>query len=127
MPSAFRTVVFLALFGTGSTLFGCWPYGCYWGSPYLGTTCLNDDVPYFAAHPPVYYSHVVARPYGWSPFPYPLDSLWLTREPAPQPKLIVNRFVPQAASPQVSASQSRSPLRIVNPFVQQSNGVVSSK
>ena len=31
---------------------------------------LNRQVPYFAAHPPVYYSYPVARTYGYSPFAY---------------------------------------------------------
>jgi hypothetical protein len=31
---------------------------------------LDRSLPYYAAHPPVYYSHVVARPYGYSPFAY---------------------------------------------------------
>ena len=32
---------------------------------------LDYNVPYFAAHPPVYYSYPVPRTYGYSPFAYP--------------------------------------------------------
>ncbi len=28
------------------------------------------NLPYYAAHPPVYYSHIVPRPYGYSPHAY---------------------------------------------------------
>ncbi len=31
----------------------------------------NDQPPYFAQYPPVYYSHIVARPYGISPYAAP--------------------------------------------------------
>jgi hypothetical protein len=38
----------------------------YWPGSYSG-----EYVPYFAKHPPVYYSYVVRRPYGLSPYPWP--------------------------------------------------------
>ena len=41
-------------------------YGYAW--PFLGIG--DRDIPYYAAHPPVYYSHIVARPYGYSPYAY---------------------------------------------------------
>lgn len=43
-----------------------YPYYC--GFPILRGE--DRDIPYYAAHPPVYYSHIVARPYGYSPYPY---------------------------------------------------------
>jgi len=49
---------------------GFGPYGGYWfGAPY--TFYQHEDVPYFALHPPVYYSLPVPRTYGYSPFAYP--------------------------------------------------------
>ncbi|MHC4401882.1 MAG: hypothetical protein ACYTG0_19595 [Planctomycetota bacterium] len=40
----------------------------YWVAP--RAHAWDRDVPYYAAHPPVYYSHIVARPYGYSPHAY---------------------------------------------------------
>ncbi|MFH1918860.1 MAG: hypothetical protein ABIP48_03090 [Planctomycetota bacterium] len=46
------------------------PYGSayYYHSGYLHSP--DRGIPYFAAHPPVYYSHIVPRPYGYSPYAY---------------------------------------------------------
>lgn len=41
----------------------------YFGSPY--STGRIPTPPYFAIHPPVYYSVPVARTYGYSPYAYP--------------------------------------------------------
>ncbi len=54
-------------------------------------------VPYFAAHPPVYYSTPVPRTYGYSPFAYTPD----TRTPdvvgnCPQPVEILNPYAPSS-------------------------------
>ena len=51
--------------------FGYWGYG--WVDGYgQGHVTGHDTIPYFAAHPPVYYSHeIVRRPVGPSPFAYP--------------------------------------------------------
>jgi hypothetical protein len=55
---------------------GAWPYGsaCYLYHYYPQVLPAAQsglrDVPYYAAHPPVYYSHIVARPYGYSPQAY---------------------------------------------------------
>ena len=52
------------------------PYG-YWGYGFVdgygqGRVTADDNVPYFSAHPPVYYSYeMVTRPMGPSPFAYP--------------------------------------------------------
>ena len=39
--------------------------------PGFGPTPRVDDIPYFAKFPPVYYSGIVKRPYGISPFAAP--------------------------------------------------------
>ena len=51
----------------GGCGFGGYGYG--YGIPY--NVYGQDSIPYFALYPPVYYSHPVARPYGFSPFAYP--------------------------------------------------------
>jgi hypothetical protein len=49
-----------------------WHYGLGYHYPYLlpRTRLADQHLPYFAAHPPVYYSHIVSRPYGYSPYAY---------------------------------------------------------
>ncbi|HEV7282128.1 MAG TPA: hypothetical protein VGN57_18135 [Pirellulaceae bacterium] len=63
---------------TASAQGPCGPFAGYGGYlPYgglYGGDCQMqafDRVPYFALNPPVYYSHPVARPYGYSPFALP--------------------------------------------------------
>ncbi len=52
------------------------PYGC-WGGWVDGygqgrVVSYNDNIPYFSAHPPVYYSlEIIPRAMGPSPFAYP--------------------------------------------------------
>jgi hypothetical protein len=65
-----------------------WPYGLghypYSIYPYYAPIPLRADqpIPYYAVHPPVYYSHIVPRPYGYSPYAYvpgivtPQSELW---------------------------------------------------
>lgn len=47
----------------------------YWYSYYPGlygrhSSAVQRGIPHFAAFPPVYYSHIVPRPYGYSPYAY---------------------------------------------------------
>src|SRR5437870_3480881 len=51
-------------FGCGGVP-GCYPFYAQYG---------HEHIPYFALHPPVYYSEPVARTYGYSPFAYPFGS-----------------------------------------------------
>jgi hypothetical protein len=77
----FAAVVFVLVLGlnTSAQAQCVTPYGSagfpnpgwlgYYGSPYsLGQIPVP---PYFALHPPVYYSMPVARTYGYSPYAYP--------------------------------------------------------
>ncbi len=75
----------LGAFGLGS--FDGWGfYGCDIGG--------NDErIPFYALHPPVYYSHIVARSYGWTPFAYTPDAIILPLEDGGS-KEIINPFVP---------------------------------
>jgi hypothetical protein len=54
------------------------PANGYWGYGWVNAygqgqvVTYNDNIPYFSAHPPVYYSlDIVRRPMGPSPFAYP--------------------------------------------------------
>jgi hypothetical protein len=117
-----------------------WPLGSFgYGSYYApGMYAADTRVPYFALHPPVYYSYPVPRPYGYSPWAYPG---WV---PTPhvealEPQTLVNPYyldapgsgapsssptpaAPTQATPlglhkQVSnrSAAPAKPLRIVNP------------
>lgn len=55
--------------GYGGGYGGFLPYGGGYNSAWQMQSF--DRVPYFALHPPVYYSYPVARPYGYSPFALP--------------------------------------------------------
>jgi hypothetical protein len=82
-----------------------------WGLPYAQLYDV-DYIPYFAKHPPVYYSRPVARTYGYSPWAYPPTVM--------TPELmVVNPYVPQSTRTGARADQvSKGPKTIVNPFVE---------
>lgn len=79
--------------------------------------------PYFALHPPVYYSAPVARSYGYSPFAYPGSVR--TPDVAPQAQVIEN---PHAAPAKMDSEQPKvdmnltvkstpkPPAEVLNPF-----------
>jgi hypothetical protein len=96
---------------------------------------LLNNVPYFALHPPVYYSYPVPRTYGYSPFAY---GPWvMTPEAAPEvkPLTIFNPYVPNAEKASTSEASDRSaavspqpqPLVIINPYVAPSRAVAVSQ
>jgi hypothetical protein len=108
--------------------------GCYggggwgYGMGYLYNS-LDYNVPYFAAHPPVYYSYPVPRTYGYSPFAYPPYTMTPDVEisAAAKPVEVINPYVPSSQQEQAKADQSADaapkanrqpePLVIINPFV----------
>ena len=102
---------------------GCGGYG--WGGYGWLYNSLEYNVPYFAAHPPVYYSYPVPRTYGFSPFAYPPNVMTPEVAGAAQPLEIVNPYVPstqqkaaEKPADQTAATRSRpEPLVILNPFV----------
>jgi hypothetical protein len=87
---------------------------------------LYNNLPYFALHPPVYYSYPVPRPYGYSPFAYPPGVMTPEMVGAIQPLEIINPHVESTeAKPTNSTKPDRSaatsarvqPLVVINPFV----------
>jgi hypothetical protein len=97
---------------------------------------LYNNLPYFALHPPVYYSEPVPRTYGYSPFAYPPGVMTPEIACAPQPVTINNPYAP-ATAPSVApagANTDRSaatrpqiePLVVLNPYVTQSGSVAQS-
>lgn len=77
---------------------GGWPYNFQSGI-YGRTNAYN--LPYFSLHPPVYYSHVVPRPYGFSPFAAPPGMVPAEMQVMASPKMIENpHFKPDDKKPE---------------------------
>jgi hypothetical protein len=101
--------------------YGYWDIGRLYG-------VLADNVPYYAAFPPVYYSYPVPRTYGYSPFAYP-PGVMTPEVEFVEPLAIDNPYfsgateaesaeAAEAAVDQTTAAPaSAGPLEIVNPYV----------
>lgn len=96
---------------------------------------LYNNLPYFALHPPVYYSQPVPRTYGYSPFAYPPGVMTPDVVEDNKPVTINNPYVPStkptAAAPSTDRSATTAPanpepLVIVNPFVTPNREVAKS-
>jgi hypothetical protein len=102
---------------------------CDFYSPWAYNGCYSlETVPYFALHPPVYYSRPIARTYGDSPFPYPPGLTALqSSSPILQPLVVKNVYCEESADQDMQQSQTHVPLRIRNPFVNQTDDAAMSK
>ena len=109
-------------------------HGVYSGLPYHGFGYSGSLYglgripvpPYYALHPPVYYSHqIIRRPYGDSPFAY------RSRRPAPRPapRVVLNQFVPQAQDSSVEQAEKTvaSPKLIRNPYYKAEVGLATAE
>ncbi|HTN74439.1 MAG TPA: hypothetical protein VL096_04300 [Pirellulaceae bacterium] len=102
----------------GGGIGNCWfgnlnAYGAsgnLYGSGYLFTP------PYFAVHPPVYYSHQYYRPYGWTPFAQPGYSSPLATARNVR-SVVLNPYVPAPAKAEEKPADNtaRSEM-IMNPY-----------
>jgi hypothetical protein len=116
-------------------------YGGYGGCGDYGLGYLYDilreEVPHFAAFPPVYYSEPVPRTYGYSPFAYPPGVMTPEIACPTQPLTINNPYAP-ATKPVVSpadpnpdrsaeAVPTAEPLVILNPYVAQQASVAQNE
>lgn len=107
--------------------FGAVGYGSFGqlGSPYaLGRIPVP---PYFALHPPVYYSQPVARTYGYSPFAYPGSVRTPEVVSAPTAKVITNPHVTPTKGEKKKVDLNLAQLEILNPYVTQATKMVSVK
>jgi hypothetical protein len=100
-------------------------YGCGYDYGYLYNS-LDYNVPYFAAHPPVYYSYPVPRTYGYSPFAYPPYVMTPDVAEESVPIEITNPYVPSTKQEQPQSQSDKTavrnerrvePLVIINPYV----------
>ena len=86
---------------------------------------LADNVPYYAAFPPVYYSAPVPRTYGYSPFAYPpgysTPDLVAQAEPVEIMNPHFKASTESAAKPQEDqvtvTTNKNAPLMVLNPYV----------
>jgi hypothetical protein len=96
-------------------------YGLHGGLPWFGYGYSGSLYglgrvpvpPYYALHPPVYYSAPSPRPYGHSPF------AWRSHEsqiPAPQPQVTINPFYKAPENEKDSNTDSQTAKITVNPF-----------
>ncbi len=84
-------------------------YDLYW----------EERVPYFAMHPPVYYSAPIPRTYGYSPFAYPGEVPTPELNFGPPPETIVNPHAQPNVEPTSAHDQTAGgPLRMRNPYVE---------
>ncbi len=115
--------------GSAMAQYGIGNYGAGFGFGYgfadIGRLygVLAQNVPYYAAFPPVYYSVPVPRTYGYSPFAYPPG--FVTPEVVAEdcaPAEILNPFVPSSSvtepeADQVTSGRTNGPLVVMNPYV----------
>ncbi len=105
--------------GSGTAKAQGWGFGGggYWyGGPWYNAYGL-DNMPYYALHPPVYYSYPVPRTYGYSPFAYPPT----VRTPDLKfyrPQTVRNPYMrgSEASTSSDDNMASTGPLRMRNPF-----------
>ena len=106
---------------------GACGYGYGYGVYDLGRLygVLADNVPYYAAFPPVYYSVPVPRTYGYSPFAYPPGVMTPEVVEQSTPVEIINPHFKPAANPATKEAEdqvtrtdgAQSPQLVMNPYV----------
>jgi hypothetical protein len=94
---------------------------------------LYQNLPYFALHPPVYYSYPVPRTYGYSPFAYGPEIMTPDVVEETKPVTIDNPYVPlkkavdaKTTDRSVSTESMPEPLVITNPYVTPASNVAQS-
>lgn len=120
--SPFRLGILVAVLmcAIGGTSLGWWPFGG-WGqlgwAPGVPLQSSNlERLPHFSLFPPVYYSHPVRHPYGYSPFArFPeLTSIWEVRSAGPL--TVRNPFLSKLIPHLQEDAPASGPLVVKNPF-----------
>ncbi|HEY1602316.1 MAG TPA: hypothetical protein VGG64_22130 [Pirellulales bacterium] len=116
--------VFVLVLGINTTAQAQWGFGGgfgygggfgWGGGGFANGAYTLEPPPYFSIFPPVYYSHVTPRPYGFSPFAYPgfaqtPERIGMQSTPYVPPR---RQTVNRAASAQTVSK----PVIIKNPYV----------
>jgi hypothetical protein len=106
-------------------MYGGTGFGGYWDIGRLYQV-LSQNVPYYSAFPPVYYSVPVPRSYGYSPFAYPPGVMTPEVVETVSAQEIVNPYVEpaslkidktDAAEDRVTSNAQPLALVVSNPFV----------
>ena len=114
-----KRVLGLALF-VGASVVSGWNTSSaeaqYFGYPLNAGIWVNERLPFYAQHPPVYYKRPVSRPYGYSPYAYP-PGYTTPERTAHRPEIvIINPFVPHVIAPLADEVHPPQPQVIDNPF-----------
>jgi hypothetical protein len=127
MKSRYALALFLgmtcSLIAASDAKAQCGPNGGYGFDVGRLYRVMADNVPHFAAFPPVYYSAPVPRTYGYSPFAYPPGTMTPEVVNAAAPVEIVNpHYKPAATSTdevedKLTQSDASQPLLVINPYV----------
>jgi len=99
-------------FGVGANFGGGFGGGQCFG--FGRTAQRRAGLPYFAQFPPVYYSHIVRRPYGISPFAAPPGIAPVELSVPASPITISNPFFDQEVAP--VSSESFAPVPDIDPI-----------
>ena len=85
---------------------------------------LSQNVPYYSAFPPVYYSAPVPRTYGYSPFAYPPGTMTPEIVETVSSEEIINPYVeptslqkPAEETDKVTKSEAPAATVVLNPYV----------
>jgi hypothetical protein len=86
----------------------------------FGCSTPREQLPYFAQYPPVYYSHIVKRPYGISPYAAPAGIAPVEMSyPAAPPVSIKNPYFKQGMSP------AKSEITIEDATINKSTAIIN--
>lgn len=117
----------LAVSNSASAQYGCGGLGWGWCGVGQLYQVLADNVPYYSAFPPVYYSYPVPRTYGYSPFAYLPTEKTPDVEMEAAPVSISNPYFKDNVSPDLDATTPAVdrtahrtqpvPLVIHNPYI----------
>lgn len=127
-------LLFLAACAAGSSAQaqGYGGYGGYCGGGFYNgfyNVIVADQLPYFTLYPPVYYSGIVPRTIGYSPFAYPPGTMTPELVKVEGSGVMLNPFVPQSKEKtEKKTAESRvasAPLRMVNPYVDSPRQIAS--
>jgi hypothetical protein len=101
------------------------PYGVLPGSGWFEMPYSTGRIPtppYFALHPPVYYSNPEPRTYGYSPYAYPGTFMTPEIVEPPQAEEIINPHVTPSSETEATEAKDKrvaqaQPQMIINPYV----------